>query len=707
MKFRLKDKNERIKVASQGVCPYTGNEFSEGDLDHIIPRSSQWGVLNDEANLIWASDQGNNIIKKEQIFSMANLHPNYKQKLFNTSDDAKITQWIENQIGNGEKFRFGQYRSFINLSLDEQKAFRHALFLKNHPLYEKVIRAIDNRSRTLVNGTQRYFAEVLANNLYKKAKAVGKRHLLSFDYFGVEAQSNTRGDGIYDLRNEYERIDNKLIEYAKDTEEKQKTYSHLVDATLAFAIAADAHKKDGGLKLEIDDSISLWPVDSETGEISENNIFNAIKVAPEEMKEHDLKRRKAYEIETHHRRLLNGNKLGQIQVSYKIHRDGLIGERFFPLIRCSDGTIKKGFHPNNSIDYKESNFNLLQPFLQKRQSNNQSYEVWVAKKKQAQEFLMEVGSCGGDGNEQKVAKLLDGLSYQTVKKSIQSVLNEKTVGDALQSWDCHIKENSFREDKILLPFFNQWMRLKTSLEHADQNLSLQDFLKDCDLFRHPQKQPHQKVKKVYSLPVVATIGNIRLRRRTWDQTTIIQTVPQESIAKYGYKSKSKDRPHTILSKNSVPKKHYTGIPPKWKIEPLKWIEVPLNEIEKKEGIEILCAQVILKDAGRCTACLTVSSIENLSLPQDKANWKGKIIQHDSGAKSSLEGGKIYDKKNDHHCLSSEGEWFPKPFSLPKDRSEVEMKTNSDGITVKFTIGKSKKIEEWLLTNNSNETLGHL
>ena len=65
--------------------------------------------------------------------------------------------------------------NFVNLEEQQQKAFRHALFLGNeHPVRKAVLLAIDNRSRALVNGTQRYFAEILANAFYKKSPFPGK-----------------------------------------------------------------------------------------------------------------------------------------------------------------------------------------------------------------------------------------------------------------------------------------------------------------------------------------------------------------------------------------------------------------------------------------------------------------------------------------------------------------------------------------------------
>ena len=222
----LADKKERIKKDGKGICPYTGEHLSseEGDMDHIVSRSSEYGTLNDEANLIWASEQGNRKIKKGRIFSLQELHPKYKEAQFGPLSDEEITEWIVKQlVDEASEFKFAGYRSFINLSRDEQKAFRHALFLINRQLREEVISAIDNRTRTLVNGTQRYFAQTVADNLYKKAKTIGKNRQLYFDFFAVESQPNTRGDGIKDLRDAYEKTHEEITKHAKEEGKRQET----------------------------------------------------------------------------------------------------------------------------------------------------------------------------------------------------------------------------------------------------------------------------------------------------------------------------------------------------------------------------------------------------------------------------------------------------------------------------------------------------
>ncbi len=699
------NKDERIKEASLGICPYTGKNLPEnrGDKDHIIPRSSKRGTLNDEANLIWASDTGNKKIKKDKEFSLRDLKKAYKQKQFGAKDDQEIKQWIIEQIGDGEgeNFSFGKYRSFTNLNQDQQKAFRHALFLKGEPLREKIINAINNRTRMLVNGTQRYFAEAIANSLNKKARTIGKQSLLSFDFFGVEAQSNTRGDGIKDLRNEYEKTGLIGQEYAKKEGQKQKPYSHLIDAQLAFAITACAHKNAGGLRLTICDSLNLWPLDKDTGEIFEKTIFGSIQVKPDEMQPlEELQRRKVYTVETHHRKIITENR--KPSINYQIHRDSICKESFFPILKFKDDKYKKGFDQSNCADFKADQFSLLlENSFVRQTSSNAHYEVWNILKKDCQQFLMKIGSVGANSQERKIAKILDNLTYQTIKKPLEKVLDTsrlknkppQTVGDALACWPECIKEKDFHKDSVILPAYYEWMKLHRHLQEADKEKTFYEFVKNCSLFKNTQStSDHNKVRKVFSLPVQISIGNIRLQRKSWDKTQVIQIVAEESLAKYGYDGKG--RPHTIISKNSVPKKHYTGIPDNWNLEPLEWKRVPVEKITlRTPDIEVKDAKIKNKDAGRCMARLKVSSIKDLSLPQDKRDWKGKVICHES--EEEMKKAQDRDKKDNHHCLSSQFKWFDTPFTLQNDRREVEIETSPDGKVITFTISKSSKVKSWL------------
>ena len=132
-------KEKRLKGSAQGVCAYKGTSLGNGEIDHIIPQASKYGTLNDEANLIYVSNLGNQDKGKQSIF-LTDLHSRYKREIFDNKTDEQIKQFIYDELEGKNKqstdtdtdsdhFTFGRYLSFINLTDDQQKAFRHALFL--------------------------------------------------------------------------------------------------------------------------------------------------------------------------------------------------------------------------------------------------------------------------------------------------------------------------------------------------------------------------------------------------------------------------------------------------------------------------------------------------------------------------------------------------------------------------------------------------
>ena len=545
----LADKDRRIEQDSNGICPYTGESISQGDKDHIIPRSSNRGTLNDEANLIWASEKGNKEVKKDEIFRLRDLNPRYKRKQFgphiNPVSDEKISEWIVEQIGDGEtdEFKFGKYRSFINLSPDEQKAFRHALFLDDdHPLREQVISAIDNRTRTLVNGTQRYFAQTLADNLYKEAKSIGKERQISFDFFGVDAQSNTRGDGIRDLRSAYEEIDGEISEYAKKKGTQQKAYSHLIDAQLAFVMIADAHRNEGSLGLTVDDSMSTWPFNKDTGEVLDN-IFDSIKVKPEEMKQCNLARRKPDENFSSHRAFT---------------RDTFYADRYLQVLlqKSEDGSIviRVGFDLQNSAvmrtDTKAKSRRLLTnlvellPFCKETQQlagreyddlndlfttmekteyfarqlrNNHYCYLTVNKLKLHEYWAKSCNTKNGKPFDDK-AFAYQVLRYTTEKMTLEKPedLSETSKNDKKFTW-------GIQGQSVTLPVKRQWESCLEAWRKSEANgESFEKFLRSH--FSSSAKHSHQKARKVFSLPVLTGQGKFMLRRKSWQGDHTFQIV---------------------------------------------------------------------------------------------------------------------------------------------------------------------------------------
>ncbi len=534
-------KEDRIKSAALGISAYSGSNLSEGkfdeskeELDHIIPRSGDRGVLNDEANLICVSKKDNQI-KGNQIYSLANLDGQYKKALFGDKTDEQIQNWIVEQIGdeNGEHFRFGPYRSFINLNPDQRTAFRHALFLDDgHPLRDKVIHAIDNRNRALVNGTQRYFAEVLANQLYKKAKRFGRENQLSFDYFGVEAQSGTRGNGIYDLRKDYEKVaDSDIASSAKESGKAQDAYSHLIDAQLAFAVAADAHRDEGSLKLDLANA-RLWPVDKETGELTDDNtIFKAICVARDDMKEKTLERRKPREKFSAHR---------------SFTRDTFYADHYLPVLLKEENnqvSVRIGFDWKNSVELPE-NKNSLQNlngllkeglcrgmedqeivcissfcdlyekltaqnrFMQQVQKSGYCY-LSINKKKLHEYLLRDHNTRNGQSSGELFDFCYKTLGYRTEKKNISK---PEDLDEAIKA------DKNFKINKtILFPAKKEWIDCQKKWQAAEKKgKPFNGFLRSYFQCQQ-QHDGHQKARKNFSLPVVVTgQGKLLVSRQSWD-----------------------------------------------------------------------------------------------------------------------------------------------------------------------------------------------
>lgn len=605
-------KRDRIREAGGEFCPYTDVSLKgTGDKDHIIPRSSEWGTLNDEANLIWASEEGNKEVKGDNVFSLAHLKPNYKQTQFGTSNDQEIEDWIEEKIGNdeGEHFKFGPYRSFINLTPDQQTAFRHALFLVGNPLREKVISAIDNRTRTLVNGTQRYFAQVLADSLYKKAKAIKKHGLLSFDFFGVEAQDNTRGDGIHDLRVDYEKANHEISKYSKQDEEKQHPYSHIIDAQLAFAITADSHKNDGGLLLRIDDSYNLWPVNRDTGEILDKTILHAILVKPDDEQIKRLERNKPDQTTFTHR---------------SIHRDGIYAERYLPiLVHKKTSEVRIGFDWSNSFELKDTKLNRKKLYFA-LQFNQQGINPRLTKDNSIEE-LKEYLSIAGFSSKTKYfyislsvqaihsyyvkhyntskgyqqysdeMKFLRSLSYRTEKKKITTLKEAENILKDQKNFQAG-------KPKLTLPVKKAWERLVDEWEKS--TLADDAFLKQ--FFREPgSKQPHEKVRKVFSLPVKTGEGKILLKRNSWNGKDTFQIVNDSDSRKVDTKAfipvfvNSKRKIGRLLSESAKSERvfllsedkneqYYYRIDDDIKvIDPKAWYCIKLNDDLPKWGIKKL------------------------------------------------------------------------------------------------------------------------
>ena len=300
------EKIERIKSASNNICPYTGNSLGDtGEIDHIIPQASKHGTLNDEANLIYASKPAN-AGKTNTQYSLSQLNSEYEDKIFKTNEFKEIKEFIyKNLLGENQErennlknktFIFRKYQSFIQLNEDQRKAFRHALFLKGDPLREMVINAISNRNRAIVNGTQRYFAQIIADKFYQKAKETGKEGSIEFDYFEYTSEVG-KEKSIYELRDFYlekSQENSELDKNSKERGKKQTAYSHLLDAQMAFLLACDEHRERGtmGICFDVEEETIRQGINIKTGEILPLKYFDQTHIPKKDIQVISINRKK-------------------------------------------------------------------------------------------------------------------------------------------------------------------------------------------------------------------------------------------------------------------------------------------------------------------------------------------------------------------------------------------------------------------------------
>jgi CRISPR system subtype II-B RNA-guided endonuclease Cas9/Csx12 len=732
------DKSKRIVDLSSNICAYSGENMSNNNIeyDHIIPRSSKkYGTLNDEANLI-AVTRSSNQERGNKRYYLKDLNQSYKNKIFENKNDQEIKKFIYDEIWDEENksFKFGRYKNFVNLTKEERIAFKHSLFLEdNDILRNEVVKAINNINRALVNGTQRYVAEVIANKFYLAAK---KENLdvkkLSFDFFNIESSPNRRGDSIYDLRKSYENLYPDIEKYTKGGK-SQENYSHLIDAMIAFTVAANNHKKEGSMKLNIDDNCALFPYDPNTGEVSDNNIFNEVKINNNDFEIVSLEKRSRLEYETHIREKLmqeyinskeNGIEIDLKEyyqnqenshfhkIPYKIHNDSIKRERFVPLLKIKDckkesDKWKIGFSIDNCDNLKidpKIEEKLLQFFIHNKETKN--YDLFIVNKTKTQDFLINLyNSDQLDKESKKISEILEKFSYFTIRKPIKSLKdakNLKDLSDCIKYLEDNISKLSEKKidnsskNKIKLPIYNEWQKLLQEMkDYHDPNENIDNFLKESKYFNHQndkkEKLDHQKTSKSYVIPsLFESSSSIRIKRKSWNGENIYQITSEEKMPNYG-----DSRPLTISSKNQSPNK--TRNPHNWKdleLIKLKWVEIALskedNITEDLDEYDIKKLYIKYQSNKHSKIKIIFKKLGNLPFTDDNYNLEIKAIFKKNG-NNEIKDNKIeinQDKwfKNDNLKLASE----EKELILNKKDNLYEME-----YFVNFKDTKRSNHRKWL------------
>jgi len=213
---------KKYKNDKKYICPYLGVPFEKGEYDHILPQSKE--VYNSKANMIYCSSQGNRE-KSNKIYKLENLNTKHLKEVFGFDDISKIKEFISTHIKTiNEK----EFNNFDNLKLNQQKAFRYALFTENNSEeYKKAFNLVKlDKLKTFSNGTQKRLARFIYEKLVKKYPDSFKEHKIKVD-------SKTVDNMLVSATRKSLAMKNEVL--AK--EKYQESHSHCIDAMIVFYLA--------------------------------------------------------------------------------------------------------------------------------------------------------------------------------------------------------------------------------------------------------------------------------------------------------------------------------------------------------------------------------------------------------------------------------------------------------------------------------------
>ena len=551
---RLNKKKERIKLSSGQVCPYTGEMLgTSGELDHILSRSftkrMHQTVFNSECNFLYVSSLANRV-KNNVELRLKDLHNTYLQRLFETTDCESIQNTIEVFVENFDERKFS---NFLNLTDESKINIRHALFLNpESSARKKVVRMLNNSHRTRVNGTQRYFASLIAKYLTELNKKNNSSVplKLSFDYLEIDSLE------VYRLRRSYAEVKQVL---RKET--VQSLESHSVDATLVFLFALKSNKVSeilGAKPPEIEYISDKRDDDKTYLEASYNTVL-----AP----------------------FYEGASFSEIKINrrpttskYYVHRpmfrDNFYAGRYLPIIITKEGKLGHGFSESNMISgvsSSEEKNDLLNMMLQFSPTGKKELRKYGFQASDSSHVITKIAEKLKNldknyiilpihhslMNEYLLAKhntkvnfsgaytlqdLVEKSAYRTERVLITRVManNLLLILQNYENWKhisptkfCQIlsknsvtfsnqsknqkRINLFVNGQVVLPVWQEWKNFLIQWEKQDDHEDDNSFNSCCKEYfkvgRHSRK--HQRVRNKFGLPIVTNEGKFLQKRKSW------------------------------------------------------------------------------------------------------------------------------------------------------------------------------------------------
>lgn len=563
-----KNKDERIRSASCGVCAFTGAPLgSGGEIAHIVPRSftiARYGtVFESEANLIYVSARGAHERPVERLLTLRDLNDKYLQAVYGTKDRAAIARVIEESvqplIDNGRVCKVDL------LSDEQQRDVRHSLFLVGHPVREQVLLALGSAAKAKVNGTQAWFIKMLFTHMRKLVSPWAAACGNTISFHAVHADSRL-------ARQMRDALAGVSPSFAKDASGPESAVSNMLDAFCAYGVSCGSDRNP-----------TATPYTSAFSDSEQAERF--ARIFP----------KKCDVVWMTARALSQKDDLG----SFQHYKQTIYGENFLP-IHAKEGRIYVGFDAKNRFEVKGSNpkalLEILSPVLTEpyQEYGDGKMHTYVIDKTKAFSLFRE-RFYNRTAELDRIAAVLDQLRYVTTKQEVLGTLldnplsdadfrslrpalaNEASAGGGVGKgpFDIIVNGLSRREfpdielsGRLVLPAKAEWLRIQSdkrirqlvddydaavaeakkqkeeskAQQSADaENSDQGDKGKSAPKEKGPQKpdltealeaiwrvgskRPLASARRVRSLPVLAIAGGLmRIERRTPDGKPLYQTV---------------------------------------------------------------------------------------------------------------------------------------------------------------------------------------
>lgn len=530
---KWENKEKRIKSASRGVCPYTGERISEtnGEIDHIIPRSftksSMGTIFNSEANLIFCRLTGNRN-KDENMYTLRELSPKYLNAVFGTADIVQIQQNIECTVAkiSSKNPRF----LFDMMDQKEQDCCRHALFMPHSKAYQIVVSAMARSYSTRVNGTQSYFVNAIISKLKNELSSWLKSNRNTLNFFAYKVDPSD----VHSTRDDLSKL-NALLKKQKN----QPITSHAIDALCVLSAASTVEY--------ISENIS------ENGKISFlSNIEKLKKVVPNQYRVMRIEKKSLF------------NK--DVPESSKLFKEKIYAEHFLTVMTLND-KLKVGFDWNSSgegnaveiIKCQKDVLELLSPFFTEKVSYDDLFHAYRIDKIKAFSFMHKFLAHEIEDNQlsKRQYELLNSLHYTTLNTDVSSIIYSETDKE-FKTADEIMNEKNFAikikfpswlksdgRKSLVLPSKNEWEGIvstfKDLLGKQVKDGNEKNIINERLNLRRKNTSAlkHKGTKRVFSLPIIdGPSGGIRIRRKSFNNQDIYQMVTAGSAKSKGFSVKN-------------------------------------------------------------------------------------------------------------------------------------------------------------------------